>query len=117
MADKTPPKPAQEKRGGWLSRFAPGVRKIVSRRETPDNLWVKDPDSGEMLYRSDLEAALWVTPSGRHMRINATQRLGYTFDDGEYEIEILADDGRVVELTYDARSGRLLEAEFEGEDD
>ncbi|MEY3292380.1 MAG: hypothetical protein RJB12_151, partial [Pseudomonadota bacterium] len=45
MADKTPPKP-QEKRGGWLSRFAPGVRKIVSRRDTPDNLWVKDPDSG-----------------------------------------------------------------------
>ena len=38
-----------------------------------------------MLYRSELEAALWVTPSGRHMRINATQRLGYTFDDGEYE--------------------------------
>ncbi len=85
MAEKTPPKPPQEKRVGWLSRFAPGVRKIVSRRETPDNLWVKDPDSGEMLYRSDLEAALWVTPSGRHMRINATQRLTYTFDDGEYE--------------------------------
>ena len=85
MADKTPPKPPQEKRGGWLSRFAPGVRKIVSRRETPDNLWVKDPDSGDMLYRPDLEVALWVTPSGRHMRINATQRLGYTFDDGEYE--------------------------------
>ena len=33
MADKNPPKP-QEKRGGWLSRFAPGVRKIVSRRDT-----------------------------------------------------------------------------------
>jgi len=85
MADRNTPKPPQEKRGGWLSRFAPGVRKIVSRRDTPDNLWVKDPDSGDMLYRPDLEAALWVTPSGRHMRINATQRLGYTFDDGEYE--------------------------------
>jgi acetyl-CoA carboxylase carboxyl transferase subunit beta len=85
MADKTPPRPPQEKRGGWLSRFAPGVRKIVSRRDTPDNLWVKDPDSGDMLYRPDLEAALWVTPSGRHMRINAKQRLGYTFDGGEYE--------------------------------
>lgn len=84
MADKTPPKP-QEKRGGWLSRFAPGVRKIVSRRDTPDNLWVKDPDSGEMLYRPDLEAALWVTPSGRHMRIDAPTRLRYTFDDGAYE--------------------------------
>lgn len=82
MADKTPQEP---KRGGWLSRFAPGVRKIVSRRETPDNLWVKDPDTGEMLFRSDLEAALWVTPSGRHMRINAVQRLGFTFDGGEFE--------------------------------
>ena len=84
MAEKTPPKP-QEKRGGWLSRFAPGVRKIVSRRDTPENLWVKDPDTGDMLYRPDLETAQWVTPTGRHMRINAMQRLGYTFDDGAYE--------------------------------
>ena len=72
-------------RGGWLSRFAPGVRKIVSRRDTPDNLWVKDPDSGEMLFRTDLEAALWVTPSGRHMRINAPTRLKATFDEGKFE--------------------------------
>jgi acetyl-CoA carboxylase carboxyl transferase subunit beta len=90
MADNKPhnDKPHSDKpRGGWLARFAPGVRKIVSRRttETPDNLWVKDPDTGDMLYRSDLEAALWVTPSGRHMRLNAEQRLRYTFDDGEYE--------------------------------
>ena len=83
--NKSPDKPAPERRGGWLSRFAPGVRKIVSRRETPDNLWVKDPDSGEMLYRPDLETALWVTPTGRHMRLNAPTRLGITFDDGEYE--------------------------------
>ncbi len=39
------------------------------RRDTPDNLWVKCPDTGEMLYRPDLEAALWVTPIGHHMRI------------------------------------------------
>jgi acetyl-CoA carboxylase carboxyl transferase subunit beta len=83
MVDKN--KPQAEKRGGWLSRFAPGVRKIVSRRDTPDNLWVKDPDTGEMLYRSDLEASLWVTPSGRHMRIDAPTRLRFTFDGGEYE--------------------------------
>ncbi|WP_420470242.1 acetyl-CoA carboxylase carboxyltransferase subunit beta [Brevundimonas sp. FT23042] len=83
MVDKN--KPQQEKRGGWLSRFAPGVRKIVSRRDTPDNLWVKDPDSGDMLYRSDLENALWVTPSGRHMRIDAPTRLRFTFDGGQYE--------------------------------
>ncbi|GAA0642245.1 acetyl-CoA carboxylase carboxyltransferase subunit beta [Brevundimonas lenta] len=83
MVDKN--KPQAEKRGGWLSRFAPGVRKIVSRRDTPDNLWVKDPDTGEMLYRSDLEAALWVTPTGRHMRIDAPTRLRVTFDGGAFE--------------------------------
>ena len=82
MVDKNKP---QEKRGGWLSRFAPGVRKIVSRRDTPDNLWVKDPDTGEMLYRSDLETSLWVTPSGRHMRIDAPTRLRATFDGAKYE--------------------------------
>ncbi len=80
-----PKTPQEPRRGGWLSRFAPGVRKIVSRRDTPDNLWIKDPDSGEMLYRPDLEAALWVTPSGRHMRITAEQRLGFTFDGAAWE--------------------------------
>jgi len=72
-------------RGGWLSRLSPGVRKVVKTAETPDNLWVKDPDTGEMIYRSDLEAALWVTPSGRHMRINAPTRLKATFDGGKFE--------------------------------
>lgn len=84
---KTPklPPAAKSSAGGWLSKIAPGVRKLVSKRETPDNLWVKDPDSGEMLYRPDLEAALWVTPGGRHMRIPARIRLSYTFDNGKYE--------------------------------
>ena len=70
-------------RGGWLAKIAPGVRRLVTRRETPDNnLWVKCPDTGDMLYRADLETALWVTPSGRHMRIRPAQRFAYTFDGG-----------------------------------
>ena len=81
-----PAKPAERRdRGGWLAKIAPGVSKLVSRRETPENLWEKDPDTGEMLYRSDLEAKLWVTPSGRHMRIGADQRMKYTFDDGKWQ--------------------------------
>ena len=82
-----PQRPPAERRrgGGWLARIAPGVRKIVGRRDTPENLWVKDPDTGEMIYRPELEAALWVTPSGKHMRINAGQRLSITFDGGQYE--------------------------------
>lgn len=35
--------------------------------------------------------------------------------DDEYEIEILRRDGTVVELEYDARTGRLIEVEV-GED-
>jgi acetyl-CoA carboxylase carboxyl transferase subunit beta len=77
--------PAPTKGGGWLAKIAPGVRKLVQRRETPDNLWVKCPDTGEMLYRADLEAAWWVTPAGRHMRIGPAARFAYTFDGGVHE--------------------------------
>jgi len=89
-----PGRPTAERRRGWLSRIAPGVRNLT-KRDTPENLWVKDPDSGEMLYRPDLEAAMWVTPSGAHMRIGSKLRLEYTFDDGKYEriaTPIVADD-------------------------
>jgi len=90
MAEQRNDKPgrtpaAPRERTGWLSRIAPGVRNAFAKRETPENLWVKCPDTGEMIYRPDLEAALWVTPSGHHMRIGAAQRLRYTFDDGVFE--------------------------------
>jgi acetyl-CoA carboxylase carboxyl transferase subunit beta len=76
---------AKAKGQGWLARFAPGVRNRLKKADGPDNLWVKAPDTGEMIYRPDLEAALWVTPSGRHMRIGPDLRFAYTFDDGAYE--------------------------------
>jgi acetyl-CoA carboxylase carboxyl transferase subunit beta len=84
MADDDRPRPPPRDQGGWLARFAPGVRKLVNRRETPENLWEKCPDTGEMIYRPDLEAALWVTPAGRHMRIRADLRFAYTFDEGRF---------------------------------
>ncbi|MBX3480852.1 MAG: acetyl-CoA carboxylase, carboxyltransferase subunit beta [Caulobacter sp.] len=81
-----PPVSGKERSGGWLSRIAPGVRGAFTKRETPENLWVKCPDTGEMIYRPDLEAALWVTPAGRHMRIGPKQRFAFTFDDGAHEV-------------------------------
>ena len=72
-------------RGGWLAKIAPGIRNLVTKRDTPENLWVKCPDTGEMIYRPDLEAALWVTPAGRHMRIGPALRFAFTFDEGQYE--------------------------------
>jgi acetyl-CoA carboxylase carboxyl transferase subunit beta len=82
---QTPAQRPVRERGGWLSRIAPGVRRLVTKREPPDNLWVKCPDTGEMIYRPDLEAALWVTPAGRHMRIGPDLRFAYTFDGGVHD--------------------------------
>ncbi len=82
---QTPTQRPVREQGGWLSRIAPGVRRLVAKREPPDNLWVKCPDTGEMIYRPDLEAALWVTPAGRHMRIGPDLRFAYTFDGGVHD--------------------------------
>ena len=82
-ASKPPPE-RRPRRAGWLSRFAPGIRR-APKRDSPENLWVKDPTNGEMIYRPDLEAALWVTPSGHHMRIGPQERFRFTFDDGQWE--------------------------------
>ncbi len=89
MADPKNDKPTRgnaRERQGWLARIAPGVRGAFVKRETPENLWVKCPDTGEMIYRPDLEAAWWVTPAGRHMRIGPELRFKYTFDDGVFEV-------------------------------
>ncbi len=70
----------------WLSKLTPpGVKKIFTKRDTPDNLWVKCPKSGEMVFHADLAANLHVTPAGHHMRIGPEYRFAYTFDEGKYE--------------------------------
>jgi acetyl-CoA carboxylase carboxyl transferase subunit beta len=72
----------------WLSNFArPGLKKKgdEEKRDTPDNLWIKDPVSGDLIYRSELEASHWVTPSGFHMRIGPEPRFGQLFDDAAWQ--------------------------------
>ncbi len=72
----------------WLANITPpGVKKIFDKRaDTPDNLWIKAPDTGELLYKSDLEATHWVTPSGLHLRIGPDQRFRYLFDEAAYAV-------------------------------
>lgn len=90
-ADASAPAVQQDKHGkprtGWLARLRPGLKKQAAPRaqDTPDDLWMKDPETGELLYRPDLEAALWVTPSGHHLRLTPEQRFAITFDDGKHE--------------------------------
>ena len=73
----------------WIDNFVrPKIRSFLSnKRETPENLWVKDPESGEMVFYRDLEANQWVVPtSGYHMKIKPSDRLKTFLDDGEYTL-------------------------------
>ncbi|MBS0384681.1 MAG: acetyl-CoA carboxylase carboxyltransferase subunit beta [Proteobacteria bacterium] len=72
----------------WLSNFArPGLKKKgdEEKRDTPENLWIKDPISGDLIYRSELEASHWVAPSGFHMRIGPEPRFKQLFDDQAWQ--------------------------------
>jgi acetyl-CoA carboxylase carboxyl transferase subunit beta len=70
----------------WISNVVPPKIRSFLKRETPENLWVKCPDSGELVFHKDLEANLWVVPnSGHHMRMPALARLNSLFDDGAYD--------------------------------
>ena len=72
----------------WLSNFArPGLskKKPEDARDTPDNLWIKDPLSGDLIYRAELEQADWVTPSGFHMRIGPEPRFKQMFDEQAWQ--------------------------------
>jgi acetyl-CoA carboxylase carboxyl transferase subunit beta len=68
----------------WLTNLPPGLKSIFSKKADADkeSLWVKCPKTGELLYREDLEAAMWVTPAGAHMRVSPEQRFKYMFDGG-----------------------------------
>jgi acetyl-CoA carboxylase carboxyl transferase subunit beta len=59
---------------------------MLRKKDVPDHLWVKCPETGQMIYYKDLEANGFVVPgSNYHMRMSASARLKSLFDDGEYE--------------------------------
>ena len=70
----------------WISDVVPPRIRSFLRRETPENLWVKCPESGQLVFHKDLEANLFVVPgSGYHMRISPKARLEGLFDQGLFE--------------------------------
>lgn len=72
----------------WINNVVrPKISGLLStaKREVPDNLWVKCPESGQMVFYKDLEANQFVVPgSNYHMRMGSQQRLQHLFDAGEY---------------------------------
>lgn len=71
----------------WITNYVrPRINSMLGRREVPENLWIKCPETGEMVFHKDLEENKWVIPaSGFHMKMPAKARLTDLFDGGVYE--------------------------------
>jgi acetyl-CoA carboxylase carboxyl transferase subunit beta len=72
----------------WINNVVrPRIRSFLKPKDTgSENLWVKDPESGEMVFYRDLEANMWVVPnSGYHMKIKGSDRLATFLDEGVYQ--------------------------------
>ncbi len=70
----------------WINKVkTPGLKSTLFKKDTPDDLWVKCPVSGELVYRTDLEAQWFVTPAGAHLRISPRQRFRLLFDDERWD--------------------------------
>jgi len=99
----------------WIANVVrPKIRSFL-KREVPENLWVKCPETGQMVFYKDLEANQFVIPgSNYHMRMSATARLKSLFDGETWsEIEVpdvpadplkFRDERRYVDRLKDARA-------------
>jgi acetyl-CoA carboxylase carboxyl transferase subunit beta len=102
----------------WIKNFVrPKIRSILGavKRDVPENMWIKDPDSGQMVFFKDLEANQFVFPgSNHHHRMPAEARFTMMFDGGEFEKLVapsvvadplkFKDEKRYVDRLKDAKS-------------
>ena len=104
----------------WISNVVPPRIRSLLRRETPENLWVKCPESGQLVFHKDLEANQMVIPgSGYHMRISTKARLAALYDNGAFEEIALPeppadplkfrDEKRYTDRLKDAKSATQLQ--------
>ena len=105
----------------WITNYVrPKINSMLGRREMPENLWIKDPETGEMVFHTELEENQWVIPSsGHHLKIKAKDRLKFFMDGGEYTlIETpkaavdplrFRDEKRYIDRLKDAKSKTGLE--------
>lgn len=77
----------------WLTnKVLPKFRQWTENKDTPDNLWVKCPSCGQMLFHSDLLTNQNVcTQCDHHMRVTPKERFDNLFDDGRYDLIELPD--------------------------
>ena len=83
----------------WISNAVPKIRSLL-KREVKENLWIKCPETGQLVFHKDVESNQWVIPgSNYHMRMGATARLKAMFD-GETWFDIAVPDVSVDPLKF-----------------
>src|SRR6202050_5932260 len=99
----------------WISNVVrPKIRGML-RREVPENLWIKCPETGQLVFYKDVEANQFVIPgSNYHMRMSAPARLKSMFDNQTWidiqlpEVPVdplrFRDERRYVDRLKDARA-------------
>jgi acetyl-CoA carboxylase carboxyl transferase subunit beta len=99
----------------WISNVVrPKIRGML-RREVPENLWIKCPETGQLVFYKDVEANQFVIPgSNYHMRMSAGARLKSMFDNETWfdiavpEVPLdplkFRDERRYADRLKDARS-------------
>jgi acetyl-CoA carboxylase carboxyl transferase subunit beta len=99
----------------WISNVVrPKIRSFL-RREVPENLWIKCPETGQLVFYKDVEANQFVIPgSNYHMRMSAVARLKSMFDNETWidvrvpEVPVdplkFRDERRYVDRLKDARA-------------
>jgi len=100
----------------WISNVVrPKIRNFLNRRESPENLWIKCPETGQLVFFKDVEANHFVIPSSNyHMRMGAVARLKSIFDEETWlDIEVpqvaadplkFRDERRYADRLKDARA-------------
>ncbi len=85
----------------WITNVVrPKIRSLLQRKDVPENLWIKCPDTGQLVFHKDVEANQWVIPnSNYHMRMSATARLKSMFD-GETWLDIAVPDVTIDPLKF-----------------
>ncbi len=107
----------------WISDGVLPKIKTLFKREAPDNLWIKCPDSGQLVFQKDVEANHWVIPgSEHHLRMKSLDRLRLMFDEAKWldvalpEVALdplrFRDEKRYVDRLRDAKAKTAMQDAF-----
>lgn len=69
----------------WFKRKDSNIH-TNKKKDMPEGVWVKVPETGDTIHRRELEENIWVDPlSGYHFRIGSKEYFSFLFDDGKFK--------------------------------